>query len=204
MLPKFLQTCRVTEKGAFHNWVSLKKGRFDIPAAKASEFKTAYLHDMKRGFTDSNSPSLCFRPPTGRTHYMFNIDIDLRLSEDVFIETPDFVHLGERISLVVAEEAKVDSFRIIITRKMRNYLKKTKNKPDCWASGLHMYILGLLITPDKARSIRKACAPLLEDFKEGYPLDFSKQNPWLVEIDWDEALGILASEFQPINSAVRQ
>ena len=161
-LNRFRQKFRTT--GSTYNFQSLRGGKFNFP--KVADY--IKLHCAAQHlFTDANAPSMAWRPPT-QSHRMLTIDIDLKMNEDVLIATSDFVHLAERFSMVVAELTQTPTFAVVLTRKLRNYVKKLK-AGECWASGFHLYVLGLLVSKPLATRIRKECLEVIPFFKEEHP-----------------------------------
>ena len=161
-LRAFLAAAKTT--GPEFNFVSLRGGKFlfkDIP-------RLLSLHVAAQPF-DQGATCLAWKPPRV-DHHQLTLDFDLRLSEDELIDTFEFVHLAERLCLVVAETTKVDSFSLVLTRKLTNYPKREKNKPLRWASGFHLYFLNLLVTKAVALKIRTEALDLIAQFKLQVPV----------------------------------
>ena len=165
---KFLSEAQIykgSSKRATH--VSMRGGNFHVPAEKHAIFlKLAFEAAPK--MNHRNARSIIWRPPP-QQHQLMTIDFDFRMTEDILIDTSEYVYLAERVCMVVAEHT-TDEFGVVLTRKLRNYMKYDKNeKKRFFACGFHIYILGFLVTREVAVKIRKESFELIDAFKEQHP-----------------------------------
>ena len=132
----FLDRCKVG-KGEFHNWVSLKGGRFHITAEDHSEFLEKHIAAIQY-YSEDNAPSLAWRSPE-HTHFPLIFDVDIELNEEHQFSNQQFINLAKMFMLHITWIIKNEGLGVVLTRKEKCY-RKTKNNKIIYKTGFHMFV----------------------------------------------------------------
>lgn len=147
---------RVAGKGKPYNLVSLRGGKFNIPADKRRVFYKKYTAAVPC-MTDEHHPSLVFKAIQGDAPLCIDIDLNTVSRQPQCVEP----HLA--MCEAVCELVGESTFHIVM--KPQPYQKR-KNGREIWAGGAHLYFDNVL-SPEKAGEIRVSLVGRVESIYPG-------------------------------------
>ena len=148
----FLRFLKAHKSSTSSNFVSLKGGKYNIPATHAKEFLELHIQALPF-YTEQNAPSLAWRTPSSEFLPLI-IDIDLEMKEDIQFKNEVFIELARGFMFYVGCAVKNDGLGVVLTRKQYTY---TKQRDGCvvFKTGFHLYVFNALLSKSLRLQIRE-------------------------------------------------
>ena len=156
-LRKFLRA-RQTSDFETCTMVSMRKGKYKINQDDAKTFLELYCSSLG-DITPSNCMSLVWRPPPTFWQPMV-FDFDFKLEKPEAVSDVLLTQIAELACKTLLHVTSCSGVALLMTRRPEPYesFDKKANK-KIFKYGMHVYILGLLISRELACAVRKELIP---------------------------------------------
>lgn len=125
---------------------------------QASEFFSTFKLVLGK-FTENHHTSIIWKQPP-REFNPAILDFDYKLKRNELLPTEYFIKIAEQVCYEFHILTGAKPFFVILTRKQGNYVKG-----EHFASGFHLYILGVLTDTNTLKTLREKCLPMIDSMK---------------------------------------
>jgi len=158
-LKTFMNEHRTDNKDC--TFLSLRGGKFLVPREKAEEFLELYCASLE-DHTCETCMSLVWRPPHDYWKPMI-FDFDFKKKDNTPLSDAILIEIAEHACSALQEVTKSQSFAVILTKRAEPYQAFDKKKKlTIFKSGMHMYVLGMLVSQKVAQLTRRKLIERLE------------------------------------------
>ena len=159
-LRTFLRARQTSDKNAA-TMVSMRRGKFIVPPDEAKTFLELYCSSLD-DITPANCMSLVWRPP--QTYWKPMVfDFDFKLTKPEAVPDQLLSEIAGLACKTLLEVTKSEGIAVLLTRRPEPYeaFDKKANK-TIFKYGMHVYVLGLLISRELACTVRERLMPPLK------------------------------------------